>query len=197
MALAIGLDIARPGTSRKIATEAVRAITRSAPPARTLGARALAALPSVARPAAGLVGRAAAANPVTAGALLGGAVLQSDPGQELLELAAERGAADRIRLQQAIDEELFLLRQRAADPLIQAGVRTTVRRKATKYSKAVKAGMAAVKKSKFIGSPGRINNAKKAFGTVNKVVSKVNKGLKPAKKGVSGVISRAVKGILK
>ena len=193
----VGLDLARPGTTRRIATEAVRAITRSAPPARTVGARALAALPSVVRPVAGLAGRAAAANPVTAGALLGGAVLQSDPGQELLELAAERGAADRIRLEQAIDERIFAARQMAADPMVQRGVRSAVKRKATKYSKAVKAGMAAVKKSKFIGSPGRINNSKKAFGTVNKVVSKVNKGLKPAKKGVSGVISRAVKGILR
>ena len=56
----VGLDLARPGTTRRIATEAVRAITRSAPPARTVGARALAALPTVARPVAGLVGRAAA-----------------------------------------------------------------------------------------------------------------------------------------
>jgi hypothetical protein len=136
----VGLDLARPGTTRKIATEAVRAITRSAPPARTLGARALAALPTVARPAAGLLGRAAAANPVTAGALLGGAVLQSDPGQELLELAAERGAADRIRLQQAIDERIFAATRALESPTFQGAVRTTARRKVTKYSKAVKAG---------------------------------------------------------
>ena len=149
----------------------------------------------------GAIARGAAANPVAAGALLGAGYLHTEHGQDLLQRAADRGAADRIALEQAIDERIFAATRSVEDPQFRAAqiqrTTTRVKRKATKYSKAVKAGMAAVKKSKFIGSPGRINNAKKAFGTVNKVVSKVNKGLKPAKKGVSGVISRAVKGILK
>jgi hypothetical protein len=194
---AVGIDLVRPGTTRKVAVAAAKSIAALArpqlvPAAQMVGRAGLAGL-----------GRAGAATlavpgvPVAAGGLLGAAALETDPGQRLLELAAERGAADRIRLEQAIDERIFAANRALESPTFQGAVRTTARRKATKYSKAVKAGMAAVKKSKFIGSPGRINNAKKAFGTVNKVVSKVNKGLKPAKKGVSGVISRAVKGILK
>ena len=70
------------------------------------------------------------------------------------------------------------------------------RRKASKYSKAVKAGMEAVKKSKFDGKPGKIRNAKKTFATVSKVVSAVNKGKKTPTKGARGVIARAARKIL-
>ncbi len=56
--------------------------------------------------------------------------------------------------------------------------------------------MQAVKKSKFGGKPGTISNAKKTFATVNKVASAVNKGKKTAKKGITGVISKAVRRIL-
>ena len=183
---------------------------RAARAALKAGAKAIiAGAPVAGRVATGTVlptaGRLAAANPVSTGLGLGLGFTQTPTGQALLESAAERGAADRVRAQQMYDEFVFrnLVRepQMVADivtsPQFEDVVRSKARKKVSKYSKAVKAGMAAVKKSKFIGSPGRINNAKKAFGTVNKVVSKVNKGLKPAKKGVSGVISRAVKGILK
>ena len=69
-------------------------------------------------------------------------------------------------------------------------------RKVTKYQKAVKAGMAAVKKSKFGGKPGKLTNAKKAFATVNKVASAVNKGKKVAKTGIKGVAAKAIRRIL-
>ena len=71
------------------------------------------------------------------------------------------------------------------------------KRKVSKYQKAVKAGMAAVKKSKFGGKPGKITNAKSTFATVNKVASAVNKGKKVATKGVRGVAAKAIRGILK
>ena len=70
-------------------------------------------------------------------------------------------------------------------------------KKATKYNRSVKAGMAAAKASKYFGKPGTINNPKKAFVTVNRVASKVNKGKKVSSKGVSGKIARAVRRILK
>ena len=70
-------------------------------------------------------------------------------------------------------------------------------KKATKYNRSVKAGMAAAKASKYFGKPGTINNPKKAFITVNRVASKVNKGKKVSTKGVSGKIARAVRRILK
>jgi hypothetical protein len=70
------------------------------------------------------------------------------------------------------------------------------RKKVSSYSKAVKAGMNAVKKSKFDGKPGKIRNPKKTFSTVNKVVSAVNKGKKVPSKGVRGTIARAARKIL-
>ena len=66
----------------------------------------------------------------------------------------------------------------------------------SKFNRAVKSGMAAVRKSKSYGKPGTINNAKKAFSAVTKVASKVNRGKKVAVKGVTGTIARAVRKIL-
>ena len=57
--------------------------------------------------------------------------------------------------------------------------------------------MAAAKASQYFGKKGTINNPKKAFVTVNRVASKVNKGKKVSAKGVSGKIARAVRRILK
>ena len=71
------------------------------------------------------------------------------------------------------------------------------KRKISKYQKAVKAGMAAVKRSKFGGKKGKISNAKSTFATVNKVASAVNKGKKVTATGLRGVAARAIKGILK
>ena len=70
-------------------------------------------------------------------------------------------------------------------------------KKATKYNRSVKAGMAAAKASKYFGKPGTINNPKKAFVTVNRTASKVNKGKKVSTKGAIGKIARAVRRILK
>ena len=70
------------------------------------------------------------------------------------------------------------------------------RKIASKFNKAVKAGMAAVKNSTSYGKKGTINNAKRAFSAVTKVASKVNKGKKVTAKGVTGTIARAVRKIL-
>ena len=77
-----------------------------------------------------------------------------------------------------------------------AAPKATRPRKKTKFNKAVSAGMAAVRKSKSFGKPGKINNAKRAFSAVTKVASKVNKGKKVLNKGVTGTIARAVRRIL-
>ena len=142
----------------------------------------------------------AAANPVSTGLGLGLAATQTPSGQALLEAAAERGRMDRIALEQAIDERIFAATRvgetLVESPTIRGAVKSAARRKVSKYSKAVKAGMAAAKKSKFGGKPGKISNAKKTFATVNKVASAVNKGKKVTTKGISGVISRAVKKVL-
>ena len=136
--------------------------------------------PTVAR--AGL--SAARANPV--GASIGAALL-----------AREAGLLDPVDayIQQAIDDRVQPIRDLPGQ-LMQAvetpGFKPAVKRKVSKYSKAVKAGMSAVKRSKFLGAKGKISNAKTAFTRVNKVASAVNKGKKVASKGVTGVIKRAV-----
>jgi len=72
----------------------------------------------------------------------------------------------------------------------------TRKRSISKFNKAVKSGMAAVRKSKSFGKPGNINNARRAFSAVTKVASKVNRGKKVPAKGVTGTIARAVRRIL-
>ena len=186
LATAVGLDIARPGTSRAAFTRAAQAalatIPRVAPP--------------VARGAAG-VGRAALGgaatlarrNPVAA-AGLGTLALQQagafDPIEEEI----------RARVDDAVQRAIAPV-QLAQTDLAKTGVRSIARRKVSKYSRAVKAGMAAVKASKFGGKKGKISNAKSTFATVNKVASAVNKGKKVATKGIRGVAARAMRGILK
>ena len=101
--------------------------------------------------AAPVVASTAAANPLVAGTALGLGALATQPGQQLLDAAAVRGAADRIAVQQAFDEAVFRATELPARQL-EAAVATpafkpAVKRKVSKYSKAVKAGMAAVKDS--------------------------------------------------
>ena len=174
------------GTTRKAFRTAVRALTPVAARAAPAAATGIASL--------------AAANPVAAGTALGLGALATPPGQALLDAAAVRGAADRIAAQQAVDEAIFRATELPARQLQTAiespAFKPAVKRKVSKYSKAVKAGMKAVKQSKFIGKKGTINNAKSAFKSVNLVASAVNKGKKVSNKGVRGVIARAVRKIL-
>ena len=76
-------------------------------------------------------------------------------------------------------------------------VSQTKRRKTTKFSKAVSAGMKTVKASTSYGKKGTINNAKRAFTAVTKTASKINKGGKVAKSGITRKIGLAVRKILK
>ena len=86
MALVIGIDIATPGFSRAAAKAAIAALGRVTPPA--------------VRATTGL----AAANPALTGAAIGLGALQTEPGQDLLAAAAERGRLDRIRFEQALTD---------------------------------------------------------------------------------------------
>ena len=142
--------------------------------------------------AAPVVGRgalaAARANPITSAAALGLGLQQAgafDPIEEAIQ----------ARIDDAVDRAMAPIELVQTD-IAQQGVRSVAKRKVSKYSKAVKAGMAAVKKSKFGGKPGKISNAKKAFATVNKVASAVNKGKKVATSGIRGVAAKAIRKIL-
>jgi len=154
-----------------------------------------------ARPVAQTAVGLAAVNPVATGVGLGLGALQTGPGQALLDAAAVRGAADRIAAQQAYDEAIFRTQTQTL-PQIEAGlgipfVQKGLKRKATKYGKAIKAGMSAAKASKFGGKPGNLTNVKATFSTVSKVASAINKGRKVAKTGIRGSIGRAVRKVLK
>ena len=81
------------------------------------------------------------------------------------------------------------------NPIDVLGLKKPKRRRSN-YNKAVSSAMKAVKKSKFLGKPGKFSSPKKAFATVNKTVSRIKKGAKVSMKGVSGVIKRAVRRIL-
>ena len=185
LATAVGLDIARPGTSRAAFTRAAQAAVATIPRVA----------PPVARGAAG-VGRAALGgaatlarrNPVAATGLGALALQQAgafDPVEEAIQ----------ARIDAAVDRAMLPIETARRPDVQQAAVRVA-KRKVSKYSKAVKAGMAAVKKSKFGGKKGVISNAKSTFATVNKVASAVNKGKKVANKGIRGTIARAVRKIL-
>ena len=149
MAAIIGIDIARPGTSRAAAKALVSLAARTATP----------------------VGRAASpAFPYLAGVGLGAAALQTDPGQELLAAAAERGRQDRLRLERFVQDTLATTEYKA-------------KRKKSKFNAAVSAGMKAIKASPSYGKKGTITNAKKAFALVTKVASAMRKGRKAPKRG--------------
>ena len=158
----IGLDIAAPGFSRAAAKAAVRAIgplaTRAAP-------------------------AALAFNPAATGGALGLGALQTQPGQDLLAMAEERGRMDRIRFEQALTDLSVSTKKR------------TVKSK-SKFNKAVSAGMKAVKASTSYGKKGIINSPKKAFSVVTKTASRINKGGKVAKSGITRKLGLLMRKIL-
>ena len=150
----------------------------------------------------------AAANPITTGIGLGLGALATPPGQALLEAAAARGQSDRVRLQQAIDQYIFeqtvlpFRQQQAMVGPTQSTIQVSDFGKGGRESRggapnqhnlAVKAGMKALKASKFDGPKGKLRRPKLSFSKVNKTISRIKKRAKVSKKGATGVIARAVK----
>jgi len=144
----------------------------TAPVARAIKSTARRALPLAGRAAmgtAGVAGRSAlgaalpiVTNPYAAGLALGYGALQTQPGQQLLESAEERGRMDRIRFEQALTD-------------LQVGVGARVKKKKSKFNTAVSKGMATIKAGTSYGKKGVINAPKKAFAAVTKLASKINK----------------------
>ena len=168
---AYGLGRTLPsGSTRAAARKAVNGLVKTGKIVIPAAGRASArAAPSVGRAALGVARR----NPYVA------------TGAGLLALQ-QAGLLDPIidPIAETVEEEVVI-------PLQKSG-----RKGRTKFNKAVSKGMKAVKMSKFYGKKGQINNAKRAFGAVTKVASKVNAGKKVSAKGVTGTIKRAIKGIL-
>ena len=71
------------------------------------------------------------------------------------------------------------------------------RKKVSTYAKNVGKALKAVKASTKGGPKGRISNPKKTFRTVSRTVSKIMKGGTRPRAGITGVISKAVKGVFK
>lgn len=124
-----------------------------------------------------------ATNPFIAGTALGLGALQTEPGQDLLAAAAERGRMDRIRFEQALTD-------------LEVGVGKTKTKVRSKFNKAVSKGMNVVKASTSYGKKGTISNAKKAFSVVTKTASALKKTNKVAKSGIKRKIGLAIRSIL-
>ena len=155
--------------------------------------------------AAGRMGTAPAAK-AAARSPIGQALLA---GFTLKEIREELNAMDAA----AAEQEFGPLAGRATElvqrisplpvPVAQAtiaglGIGKKARKKTkTKFNRAISAGMKAVRNSTSYGKKGTINNSKKAFSAVTKTASKINKGGKVAKKGITRKIGLAIKGILK
>jgi len=171
------IDVATFGALNRLTGKAlVGTVTKLIP----LALRA-AAVPaaSIARSALPLV-----TNPYLAGTALGLGALQTQPGQELLEAAAQSGADTR----RSLDMALFN---------IQALGEEKVKRTKSNFNKAVSKGMNIVKQSTSYGKKGIINAPKKAFAVVVKAASAASKKKKAPKTGITRKIYLGVKGLFK
>jgi len=159
LALDKGLDFLTGGAiNRWSRKQAVNIVKKVLPAALRLTAVPAA---SIARSALPL-----ALNPYVAGAALGYGALQTEPGQQLLQSAAESGADTR----RSLDMALFNLQAQAEEK---------VKRTKSKFNTAVSRGMKAAKAGASYGKKGVISAPKKAFSAVTKIASRINK----AKKG--------------
>jgi len=188
LALDKGLDFLTGGAiNRWSRKQAINILTKVLPAALRVGAV----------PAASIAGSAARAalplvtNPYLAGTALGLGALQTQPGQQLLDAAAQSGADTR----RSLDMALFNLQAQAEEK---------VKRTKSKFNKAVGAGMKAAKAGTSYGKKGVINAPKTVFTTVTKIASKLNKARqgtrrmpKPPKAKGPRSLFNAIKKVLK
>jgi len=177
LALALGLEIYKPGTTIALSQKAVQAAFVLAVKSGQIGGRA--ALPVAAR-ALPAVARTIA-NPYVG-----------------VPLAA---AAGTYGLQQYLEEsgqqEAQNVRVAELMRFLEEDVPKAGRKRKSVYNKAMAKAMKAVKASAKGGPKGKFTNAKKTFGQVSKAVSKASKGGKLSPKGVTGVIKRSISGMFK
>ena len=200
LALVVGIDIIEGRSlvgraGRKALDTAARAIIRSGP-----------AAVGITRTVAPVAGRAAlgvAAAPGVVPAVASIAAFEAyqrgllDPVGQALQFSAME--AQRSLTQPAGEFTTGALGLDGRGPIVGpiVGAVKAVKRAPSKFSKSIKAGMSAVKMSTSYGGKGKINNAKKAFTAVTKTASKINKGGKVPKSGITRKIGLAVKRILR
>ena len=138
------------------------------------------------------------------GATAAGPIARATPGLALADLIIRQEESIPFRVGEEFIEQAERLatgvEARARSEGLPIAGRPAVskpRKKVSKFSKAVSAGMKTVKASTSYGKKGTINNAKRAFTAVTKTASKINKGGKVAKSGITRKIGLAVKRILK
>ena len=187
LAAVLGIETARPGTTGTATRAAIRA-----------GGRAiLAGTLRIAPPVTRAVGRTAVANPALAAGILGTAAYQGG----YLDPAIQRAQDESFRAQER-------LRQMYIEPAAQAGYNPiygdvqdvivkggpkVAKRKLTKFNRAVKAGMKAVKDSRYSGPKGKVRNPKATMARISKVWKAKTAGRKVSTKGETGLISRNIK----
>jgi len=140
--------------------------------AKAVGSLAVRGGVPIAASLAGSTARAAiplVTNPYLAGAALGYGALQTEPGQQLLDAAAQSGADTR----RSLDMALFN---------IQAKAEQKVKRTKSKFNTAISRGMKAAKASTSYGKKGVLSAPKKAFATVTKLASRINRAKRPGHK---------------
>ena len=179
--------------SRKELTDRINQLERdikivSAAAAAGYGARAIGGAGFASRVGSAAVGPVARASPALALADLIIRQEESVPfrvGEEFIEQAERLATGVEARAR--------------SEGLPIAGRPAVIKRKKpkSKFNKAVSAGIKTVKASSSYGKKGTINNAKKAFTAVTKTASRINKGAKVAKSGISRKIGLAVKKVLK
>jgi len=190
-ALDKGLDFLTGGKLNKWSRKAaIKIVKTTLPVALRIGAGTASVLGRSALGAATPIVQSAAF-PYAAGTALGLRALQTEPGQQLLELAEERGRMDRIRFEQALTD-------------LEIGVGKSVKRTKSKFNTAVSRGMKAVKNSTSYGKKGVISAPKKAFAVVVSVASKLNKAKKSGTKlpkapmiGIRKNIFKSIVGLFK
>ena len=195
--LLIALGLADFATRSRLSTAAFDVVVATA---RALGPTAARAVPSVGRAAFG-ASRILMSNPYILGAT-----------------AIYVGVTERERIKQLLDQGYEIVREEVAPPVSQflqeevftpeAAVRARqvgtiqqptfirkVTRGASKFNKAVSAGMKAVKTSTSYGGKGKIKPAKKAFTLVTKLASAKKKKKKAPKSGIRRRIWNAMNGL--
>jgi len=138
-----------------------------------------------------------AATPYAVGVGLGAAALGTPGGQELLAAAEEHGRQSRV-LYERYKQEILTTPERleaafTSAPVSPATVVPAIRKRATtKFNRAVKAGMAAVKMSTSNGKRGKIVKPRAALAMVSKVISMKKKKKKAPKSGIRRKIYSAI-----
>jgi len=201
-----GIDFYLEGALTKPVSRAFKAAFAKARPVATrgamAGARAIGATAVRGVGTAAILGKQIALrHPVlTAGAVVYYTYKNRDEIADLIEQGYEvlqpkvQQFGDIIQQEQ---QRLFTEGPRPSPGRMPPGFLTKRRKVKSKFNLAVSKGMKVVKASTSYGKKGSITNAKKAFSVVTKTASRINKGAKVAKSGITRKIGLAIRSILK